>query len=1722
MCAGQATAANFDPAIAASLSIAAGAPAGWSQFSLTSLVQQWAAGTAPNDGLLLKLDDETRVAGKSVDFYSSEWEVAPTLRPKLAVSYAENVHPVAPTVAISKPTAGALVRGSVQIDAGAFDDRRLESVQFFVDGNSIGTDTTEPFSFAWSSTNGAHSLTARATDDAGNQTTSTAVAVTADNTPPPTTSITSPTGGSVTGTVTVSASASAGVTKVEFYADNALYATDTSSPYSASWNTLDPALPAYDDSHTLTTRAYDGLGQVTTSAPVSVTAANRSGQYFADFSSATLPLRVEANPAQTSPVDVAITNRSTTTWNGSSVFLRYRWFAAGSSVSVYDSGNTTIGPVLPNGTVNAHVDVVPPTLPPGAARADYVLRFDLYDTASSSWFAATGNKPLAAPVVVGRQADEEKLGLERYFQYETEELGLGMRNYVNVATGNSVIRWTPLSAPGEGLSSVLQLTYNSLDNYPGAEGNCPAEECPAGDGWSLAISSLTRLGHNQFRPQGNKLQLVDADGTLHEFSRENQNSPWVPPAGSHLYLRGVTDVPGEPTAAWALTRPDRVTFYYDDKGFPLSVVDKNANKLRFLYEDYPSEPPGNKRLKEVVDQGGRSFQLAYYESGTSNKRLKQITDHSGHKLEFSYGEHGKHVFLEEIKELGGTNADGSPLQDRTFQFGYDDRELQSVEDPNGNSTDFLYYQPQSGNDDKLETRTDRAGKLTDFAYPPGQTTTVTAPLDRITSYHYLTGTNDGSVDEITNAANETTQLVWTISTPPLPCPSPQPLRHLWKVIEPSGEFIERCYNQNGLVTHAYDQLRHHTEYRYTDSQVDGDSGDSNLSISDLTRLIPPKGGQGWTLDYYLVPGTSRFNGNLKTISDPLPTPDTGITTFYYYESDRWKLSEVVDPRGNSTFYSDYELNGFPGRVTDDIGRIAQYFYDESGLLLSVQDPLHYGEPALNDFRTIRTFYDYDSFHRLGRTSRPKTSRFNHGKLIWTSAKYDPNDNLLSSRQPGYDKPGEETTASYDFMDRPETVANPQGETTAFSYDDAGRLKRITAPRGSGTPSADDFVTENSYDLLDRVVTQTRYPDDGSAPRRTHYCYEENTGDLLWVTAPRALQPSPPDCNVQNPNPPSYTTRYAYDDAHRLLSVTEPLDTPGGKTRIRSVAYDDNGNVELSTDEDGTKTTFTYTPRDELEKKIETFTKDASNNPTRTLTTKYVYDKLGNLVREVSPRAWDACGLCDPGDEGDYVTSYRYDQVNQLERIALPKSGTFHPFHHTYIHRRYDLNGNLNLTTLPIAADELGTLCQTDPKQCTELEHFDPGWIYSSDDHVNAKAFFNYRAEGRQSLRHACTASTQPVCTDRSWDYFADGMLAERRVERTGPENGNGQATYTYDPDNNLVTATESIGDTRADVSAYKIEAVHNGYDELTQTRQKQESDSDWRYTNYRYDENGNATKRWDNGTAPEVGREHDFTYDEADQLTRDWDWGPNHLYDDADDQRAAYTYMITGWDAEKKIDRKGSGWPQPEQPSRVTTNWTYFANGDLKHLTTKHKNTIEIVEIAEDHEFSYLQCPTGGEACGESQKLYLNGNRAKDVFSLKGPSSEQTDCEGPATCTTSYEYGPRENIVFEQALWRNPGGGGETNTWTYDDAMNVRDDSVHGNGHHYEYDGNRLKWIEQNTQIQSKYFYDVDGNLESSPRTWCNSSAWSAAQAAVSSSTSCSSSLLVLSSRTGASESRLR
>jgi hypothetical protein len=123
--------------------------------------------------------------------YTSK-EGAAGSRPQLVVVTASPADTTPPTVSITTPSPGAMVSGTVAVNAVASDDVGVTKVDFSIDGAPQGSDTTSPYGVTWDTTaasNGSRTLTATARDAAGNTTSSAPVTVTVQNagdTAPPT------------------------------------------------------------------------------------------------------------------------------------------------------------------------------------------------------------------------------------------------------------------------------------------------------------------------------------------------------------------------------------------------------------------------------------------------------------------------------------------------------------------------------------------------------------------------------------------------------------------------------------------------------------------------------------------------------------------------------------------------------------------------------------------------------------------------------------------------------------------------------------------------------------------------------------------------------------------------------------------------------------------------------------------------------------------------------------------------------------------------------------------------------------------------------------------------------------------------------------------------------------------------------------------------------------------------------------------------------------------------------------------------------------------------------------------------------------------------------------------------------------------------------------------------------------------------------------------------
>ncbi|TME54491.1 MAG: RHS repeat protein [Chloroflexi bacterium] len=1539
---------------------------------------------------------------------------------------------------------------------------------------------TAPFTTTWNSvgaTNASHSFTAKAYDDAGNATTSAAVTATINNNPAPTTTVTSP-GSSVTGTVNVSATAAAAsglsVSKVEFYADDTLFGTSTTSPYTAPWNTLDATQPAFDGSHTLTTRVYDSSGLIATSTGATTAVANTaSSQYKATFTSNTnVPLAVVYDPTlqtqATYPVKVTVTNNSSLTWSTSNTYLRYRWYSPDATPVITDGPNVVLPANVTPGASSSQIqlNVTPPTLPDGIDAAQYQLRIDLFDSTGNVLFSAKGNQPLDNPVIVNK-ALKAALGLERYYDYVGQNLGAGVQSLVNVANGNSMLRWEPFNIPGRGMATVMGMTYNSREEH---------SDSPAGSNFSLSISTLSRFGEpidihpndaDSIAGRANRwIQFIDGDGTPHKFIGAQAGDGtiyWSEPTGVHLYLRQYSTT--DTNRWWAFTRPDRVTFFYNQAGYPTYVTDRNGNTISFtLSAVAPADDPGGPKfhITQVIDaagQGGspapnRAFNISYYVKADKVKshvrgRIKTITDHIGHALDFTYYDDGN---LLRIVQRGGVNADGSFLASRSLVFTYttssgagpaiptasarlnpdpktpnESTRLYSEMDPNGHETTFSYI--TSGQDKwKLLTLTDRAGNTTNYSYDNvNLTTTVAAPTPggqtaRTTRYTYDV---NGKPVTITDPLSRQTQLQWTADFT------------VSQITEPGGAVSKYNYNNNGYMTDRYDALNNHSSMIYTNSQVDGNdvsgkwvSGRTAPHVSDLSTKTDPKG-YPWQFAY-------DANGNVTQVTDPLNDISKNV-----YNSDG-TIANTIDANNHTTTYPSYDANGKSTKVVDPKGNATTFVYNDDGLLLSVQDAKHQANSG-GDPRQYRTFYDYDSFNRLGRQSTPKlTGDSTH--LVWIDTAFDANGNAVWTMAPHYGSQdtlnGDKTTTSYDVMDRPTLRTVPDfsvdanGERTQYDYDVAGRLIKVTEPKGVATTNtANDYATFTTYDALDRSLALTQYlvdPTTGAIQSTlvSQSCYN-TPGDKVAVTSPNAGA-----ATVNCAALPTNTTKYTYDADHRILSITDPMGN------VRSKTYDVNGNVATATDANGKQTTLTY---DKLNRQVQaTQPLDSSVAPTRTITSKTAYDAAGNKTQDISPRAYDASS--DKVTFNNYVTTYHYDELNRLTRTDLPVD-TAYPTAY-YVHQAYDAVGNATMNSLPVTTTDP---TQVTPSQKTTVTYFDTGWIQTSKDPANPRLHFDYVAQGWQSSRVPEDASGNLDTSHQMFTYYlADGQVLKKTDIHGDP------TTYIYDLNDQMTSADSAGGIYDPSQAPTHMDVTYDTLGRVTKSRSKKTTDANFTYTKFTtYDLDGNLTDNEQNGVETPAGAlvtagrtVHD-DYNAAGWLINQFDYGTKP--DASDDQKIVNAYTPAGLEkTREQYNTVNSAWNKKQ-----VTNWTYFDNGSLKTMNTTNGPGTSTLE---SHTVSYV----------DASNIYVNGNRTKDVSMLKGPNNPSC----ATSCTGVYTYDPRDRLAQED------NGHGTVTKYDLDGAGNILTEYLNGTvSKTSTYLGNELQTTTQGGAT-SKYWYTPDANLD--------------------------------------------
>jgi RHS repeat-associated protein len=426
-----------------------------------------------------------------------------------------------------------------------------------------------------------------------------------------------------------------------------------------------------------------------------------------------------------------------------------------------------------------------------------------------------------------------------------------------------------------------------------------------------------------------------------------------------------------------------------------------------------------------------------------------------------------------------------------------------------------------------------------------------------------------------------------------------------------------------------------------------------------------------------------------------------------------RITAAEDPLGRRVTYS-YEVNP-PFRlaaVTDPEGGVTRYTYDVAGRILTITDP--------RGITYLR--HDYDARGRIVRQTQVDEG-------TWTFAYEGPVG--AHTRVTVTNPRGFSTTYELDNRGFLTAVRDALGQTTRYERDGRGQILAVTDPLNR--------VKRYEYDPAGNVTSATRLAGTPNAVT-TSYTYEPTFSQVTSVT-----------------DPLNHTTSFGYDAQGRLTSVTDPLN------HQIAVTMNAAGQVTAVTDPLTQTTSFGYDAGD-----LATISDPLGNRTTR------VFDPTGRLLSVTDPLGRH--------------TTYQYDSLHRLTRGTDPLSGetTFTYDPNGNLLSVTDAKGNTTSYTYN-TMDRLAT--RVDPLGRSETYQYDgTGNLTQVTDRKNQVTTFTYDALNRRTQATYQDGSTTTYIYDAGnrltqiVDSLAgtitrtyDGL--DRLTQETTPQ---GRVSYTYD------------------------------------------------------------------------------------------------------------------------------------------------------------------------------------------------------------------------------------------------------------------------------------------------------------------------------------------------------
>ena len=662
------------------------------------------------------------------------------------------------------------------------------------------------------------------------------------------------------------------------------------------------------------------------------------------------------------------------------------------------------------------------------------------------------------------------------------------------------------------VSEKDQLGNTTTTSYDKA-GNVDEVVTPGGAKWQFGHDAKGNLTSVIDPEEGERSYEYDGKNRLTSFTDEREET-WTYEWSEANDLKRATDpAEGDTTATYnasgqplTITDPNEhtTTFTYDSRGNRLTAKDALEHTTAFAYDTrnyltsktlsgLKAEAFGRNSLGDLLSVTTPLGNKAEY-TYDANGMLTQVTDPAKGVWKVTRDAMERPIaYLDPFEQKTEVDYDGNlhpiSITDRRGKettYGYDlANQLTAVSRPEGGDWEFG-YDARGNTTSVIDPREGETAYQYDLL---DRMTEATEPLETVSSYEYDPA---GNLTSFTDPRENTTDLAYDELSRLTDLK--QPLgkttsfaydgvgnRTSRTTAEGTVEFEHDAANRLDEISAASETLRsfgYDAADRLT-SAVDAQSDEVEVGYDEDGRIVAIDDGRGQTV-------SRKYDSRDNLIEQ---TDGRGKLSYVYDKLNR--MTSLVDPQSKTLGFS-YDAEGNLTGVELPNGVVTTSAYDDAGRLAKMTSKA--GEVALESLE-----YEYDPFgNRISQADRLSQETTYSYDALNRLTEFDPPGE--GSTAYGYDAAGNRTEAgaiTYGFDDLNRLTEASDG--TTYEYDNAGRLAEVDDGFQVTTyawNSLDELAGVNgesqeatyAYDAFGRQAVR----DNGSTIRSSHY------GDLSDV------------------------------------------------------------------------------------------------------------------------------------------------------------------------------------------------------------------------------------------------------------------------------------------------------------------------------------------------------------------------------------------------------------------------------------------------------------------------------------------------------------------------------------------------------------------------------------------------------------------------------------------------